>query len=305
MKLSTVQVMFRKFHLFDLPKDKVYVLLSDNFRRELFTLASKIAGSQNKLAKKLDITRQTVARWSKGSVCMPLWAIERILQLIPANQRFTIKLLERNIVKYQARGGAPIQNPNLPLIEDERLLRIFFHLAGDGYAGRYACAAPFYYNMNPNLRKEFINDLKVFGDMSVKFEEGGIRIRFPMIIGYLMKHIYRTSFLSHETRVPEEFRNLERDIIAQGVRALADDEGTVYPYRIRISSANKPFLEDVFKLLKGKFPELSEQADIRKGGGIYHIIIHSGGMRLFAQLIGFMHPQKNARLKSLLDKIGN
>ena len=153
------------------------------------------------------------------------------------------------------------------------------------------------------LRKEFINDLKVFGDTPVNLQEKGVRIRFPMIIGYLMKHIYHTSFLSHEVRVPKEFWDIDHSVIAQGIKALADDEGTVYPYRIRISSSNKSFLEDVFGLLKEKFPELSEHVDIREGGGIYHIIIHSGGMKLFAQTIGFTHPQKNARLKSLLGKM--
>jgi len=296
--------MLRKFHLFDFPKNKVYVLLADDFRRKLFSLASEIAGSQNKLAKKLGTSRQNIARWLNGSVCMPLYMLEEILWRIPLAQRPTIKQLERQVVRYQARGGKPVRNPNLPLIEDERLLRTFFHLAGDGYAGRYARGVPFYYNTSPNLRKEFINDLKVFGDTPVKFGEGGVRIRFPMVIGYIMKHIYRTSFLSYEVRVPEEFQNVERDIIAQGIGALADDEGTVYPYRIRISSVNKPFLEDVFRLLREKFPEISKHADIRKGGGIYHVIIHSGGMRLFAKTIGFTHSQKTARLKSLLSKIG-
>jgi len=299
-----MKLKYRKFHLFDFPENRTYILLAGNFRRELLLLASKIAGSQNKLAKKLCISRQNIARWLNGSLCMPLWALKRILLLIPPTQRPSLEQLERQVVSYQARGGKPIRNPNLPLVEDERLVRVFFHLAGDGYAGRYACGAPFYYNTSQNLRKEFIDDLKVFGDVPVKFEEGGVRIRFPMIIGYFMKYIYRTSFLSYETRIPKEFWNINRDIIAQGVGALADDEGTVYPYRIRISSVNRPFLGDVLGLLIKKFPELSGHADIRKGGGIYHIIVHPSGMRLFAQTIGFTHPQKNARLKSLLGKIG-
>lgn len=293
--------MFRKFHLFDFPKDNTYILLADDLRQELFILACEVAGSQNKLAKRLDTTRQTVTRWLKGTICMPLWALERILWLIPFRRRPTIEQIERQVIKYQARGGNPVRNPNLPLIEDERLLRIFFHLAGDGYAGRFACGVPHYYNTSATLRKEFVKDLKVFGDTPVNLQESGARIRFPMIIGYLMKHIYHTSFLSHEVRLHREFWDMDPIVIAQGVRALADDEGTVYPYRVRISSSNRMFLEDVFRLLKEKFPKLSEHVDVRDGGGSYHIIIHSSGINLFAQTIGFTHPKKHARLKSLLN----
>lgn len=206
------------------------------------------------------------------------------------------------MVRYQAKGGAPVLNPHLPLMEDERLVRIFFHLAGDGYGGRFGGARPFYYNTNtdPAVMEEFVNDLRVFGNVYTWFEEGKFRVFFSKVVAHVAKHIYKTNFMSHEVRVPQEFFGLDAQVIAQGIKALADDEGTVLPYRVKICSSNKPLLEDVQKLLVEKFPEFSGHVVINKGGKAHNLVVRSDGIELFAKWIGFTHTQKSIDLKLLL-----
>jgi Trp operon repressor len=285
------------------------VLLANDFRQKLFTLAIETIGSQKELAKELGVSETMVMKWRKGTnkcgnraclQCMPLWALKMILQLVPPEYRLTVQKIEGNVTRYQAKGGAPVLNPRLPLMEDERLVRIFFHLAGDGYGGRFGGARPFYYNTDPAVMEEFVNDLKVFGDVYTRFEEGKFRVFFSKAVAHVIKHIYKTNFMSHEVRIPQEFFGLGAQVIAQGIKALADDEGTMLPYRVKICSSNKPLLEDVQKLLIKKFPEFSGHVVINRGGKAYNLVIRSGGIELFAKRIGFTHTQKSADLKLLL-----
>lgn len=308
--------MLRKFHLLEFPEDRVYILLANDFRQKLFTLAIETMGSQKKLAKELGVSETMVIKWRRGInkcgnrpcvQCVPLWALKKILQLVPIERRPTIEEIEKNVMQYQAKGGAPVLDPNLPLVEDERLVRIFFHLAGDGYGGRFGGAKPFYYNTNSAVMDEFVSDLSVFGKVRTWFEEGKFRVFFSKVVAHVIKHIYKTNFMSHEVRVPQEFFGLDAQVIAQGIKALADDEGTVLPYRVKICSSNKPLLEDVQKLLIEKFPEFSGHVVINKGGKSYNLVIRSGGIELFAKWIGFTHNQKSADLKLLLrmkNKVG-
>ena len=301
--------LLRRFHLLSFPEDRVYVLLTDNVRGKLFTLAIKSMGSQERLAGELGVSETMVSKWRRGSnkcsnrpcvQCTPLWALKRILHVIPLAYRPTIQEIEENVVKYQAKGGSPVLNPRLPLIEDERLVRIFFHIAGDGYGGQFGGARPFYYNTNLAVMEEFVNDLKVFGDVYTWFEEGKFRVFFSKVAAHVIKHIYKTNFMSYEVRVPQEFFGLDAHIIAQGIKALADDEGTVLPYRVKICSVNKPFLCDVQKLLIKKLPEFSGHVVINNSGGVYNLVIRSGGIESFVKRIGFTHTQKSVDLKLLL-----
>lgn len=124
----------RKFNLFDFPKDRVYVLLEKAFREELFDKAVEILGSQSALARKLEVSDTMIKKWhtgknkSRNKVCeqaTPLWAIIKIHDIINS-QKFSLDKIQNAVIKYRAKGGASVLEPNLPLIEDERLVRIFF-----------------------------------------------------------------------------------------------------------------------------------------------------------------------------------
>lgn len=303
--------MLRRFHLLEFPEDQVYVLLSESFRQRLFTSATKSMGSQRELAKELGVSETMVIKWRRGTnkcgnrpciQCVPLWALRKILRLIPLEYRPTIQAIEGNVARYQAKGGAPVLNPHLPLMEDERLVRIFFHLAGDGYGGRFGGAKPFYYNTNPAVMEEFVNDLKVFGDVYKRFEERKFRVFFSKVVAHVIKHIYKTNFMSREVRVPREFFDLDTRVIAQGIKALADDEGSVNVSKIKICSSNKLFLKDVLKLLERKLPEIGKYAAIQndRSAKLHNLVIKVAGMKLFAERVGFRHSRKSLDLNLFL-----
>ena len=81
--------------------------------------------------------------------------------------------------------------------EDEKLIRILFHLLGDGYGGKYGLAKPFYRNYTKELLDEFEEDLRVFGEVPHIRRETIVEI--PSIIGYILKYIYKINFESHSS----------------------------------------------------------------------------------------------------------
>jgi predicted transcriptional regulator len=282
------------------------------FSAKAFHFGYQIDGVAKGASERLGVSETMVIKWRRGASkcgnrpcvqCMPLWALKKILQLIPLEYRPTIQEIEENVVRYQAKGGAPVLNPRLPLMEDERLVRIFFHLVGDGYGGRFGGAKPFYYNTDPAVMEGFVNDLKVFGDVYTWFEEGKFRVFFSKAVAHVIKHIYKTNFMSHEVRVPHKFFDANAQIVAQGIKALADDEGSVSVSKIKICSSNKLFLEDALKLLERKFPELGKYAAIRndRNSKLHNLIIRASGVKLFAEKIGFQHSRKSFDLNLFLE----
>lgn len=292
----------RKFNLFNFPRDRVYVFLEETFRREFFNEAIKTTGSQSALAKKLKVSDPMIKKWCTGKnksqkrVCeqaIPLWAVIKIYNII--NHKSSIEKIQNAVIKYRARGGSSVREPNLPLVEDKCLIRIFFHLAGDGFAGHFRGSQANYFNKDKKVMKEFINDLSVFGKPKLSFKENGCRLGFPKVIGHILQHIYQTNFKSREIRFPSDFIKMERNIILNGIKALMDDEGSVEFNRICISLENKSFLSDITKLLQTKTP-LRDYIRIKKSKGIPTLKITSGGMEWYKQHIGFTHSQKREDL---------
>jgi predicted transcriptional regulator len=150
--------------------------------------------------------------------------------------------------------------------------------------------------------EEFVNDLKVFGDVHIRFEEKKFRVFFSKGIAHVIKHIYKTNFMSHEIRVPRKFFDADKQVIAQGIKALADDEGSVSASKIKICSSNRLFLEDILRLLERKFPKLRKYTFTRsdRSGKLHNLIIRAAGMKLFAERIGFQNSRKSFDLKLFL-----
>ncbi|MFQ6020790.1 MAG: hypothetical protein ACE5J4_02115 [Candidatus Aenigmatarchaeota archaeon] len=308
LKLLNKGDILRIYSILEFPQNSVYILLEDNFRKQLFNKVIKTVGSFKALGRELDVSAVMIKNWYNATnkllngeeciQCMPLWAVNKILKILPKKNFFSCKI-DKHVIRYQAKGGSPVNNPKLPLIEDERLIRIFFHLAGDGYGGEYGGSIPYYYNTNTFVRNEFIKDLSVFGDVKLNFQENLKRIYFPKVIAHIIKHIYKTNFLSNKVRIPRSFFYLDSKILLQGIKALADDEGHVDSYKIKISSMNKLFLKDILKLLELKCPELAKYVSII-GHGDYKLNFLSKGMRLYSRLINFMHNEKRKDLKFYL-----
>jgi hypothetical protein len=296
----------KKFTLFDFPKDRVYILLEDTFRKKFFDETINTLGSQSALARKLNVSSTMIKKWRIGKnkpqkgICeqgMPLWAIIKIYQITKG--KFSLDKIQNAVLKYRAKGGFSVINPNLPLIEDQRLLRIFFHLAGDGFAGHFGGAQVNYYNTDREVMKEFIKDLSVFGRVKIKLRENGKRLGFPKVIGHILQHIYRTNFKSEEVKMPSHFFRLKKNLILKGIRALMDDEATVEFSKIRIVLKNKPFLSDVARLLKNK-TSFGNHISVSLGEKFAELRIKAGGMELYRREINFVHSMKRRRLNFYL-----
>jgi DNA-binding MarR family transcriptional regulator len=293
----------KKFTLFDFPEDRVYILLEDAFRKEFFDKAIEMIGSQSTLARRLKVSITMIEKWrarknkSQKGVCeqaIPLWAIIK-LSNIANSQKFSMEKIQNAVVKYRAKGGFSVMEPNLPLIENKQLIRIFFHLAGDGFAGHFAGAQVNYYNKNKAVMKEFIDDLSVFGKTELRLRENGKRLGFPKVIGHILQHIYQTNFKSSEIKIPPHFFRIKKGIILQGLKAIMDDEGWIEFNRIGVSIKNKSFLLDIAKLFQTKTP-LRNYIRIGKLNKIPTLKVTSEGMEWYKQHIGFSHSQKKKDL---------
>lgn len=299
--------MVKKFTLFDFPKDRVYIFLEKTFREKFFNEAIKIMGSQSALARELKVSSTMIGKWYAGKnrsqqkLCeqaIPLWVIIQIHNLINS-PKFSVNKIQRAVIKYRAKGGWSVVKPNLPLTEDERLIRIFFHLAGDGFAGHFKGSEVNYFNKNREVMKEFIRDLSVFGKVKSSLKEGGYRLVFPKVIGHILQHFYQTNFKSEEVKLPSHFLKIKRETILQGIKALMDDEGHVECNRIRVGLKNKSFLEKIKQLLQAK-TSIGDYIQVNQSQRIPTLQIASRGMKWYEKYIGFTHSQKRNDLNFYL-----
>lgn len=223
---------------------------------------------------------------------------------------FDLKKIEKKIVAYRSIGTSLIiQNPNFPLKEDERMIRILFHLLGDGYGGKYGAAKPFYRNYTQELLDEFEEDLKVFGRVPHIKRETIVEI--PHSIGYILEHIYKINFESHKSFIPLVIYKLPRELIAQGIKSFADDEASIEDCRIRFHSSNKKLLSGIKNLIIKKFPEMRDKIGKIARGKTYlnekkfirfSFPILSGGLEYYYNFIGFSHPEKKGCLERIMKR---
>jgi DNA-binding transcriptional ArsR family regulator len=165
------------------------------------------------------------------------------------------------------------------------------HLIGDGYSGTYRSQGN-YYNIDSSIRKEFINNIKIFGNIPLKVS--GNEIKFPRFIAGILGKLYKISFYTMTSRVPKIFFKYSKYRIGSFLRAFCDDEAWIGDKKIEIYSKNKLLLKDVKKLLKllkiktGKVEPHTRANRIR---------ITSEYFELFDKFVGFDYPKKQEQLK--------
>jgi len=303
----------RLFHLTDLPTNLVFVYLENGFRRQFLETAKQAFGTFKELGKFVGYTDTGIMetfrvkdRYTKLSTIIKLANF-----LSKRGYRdFDLNKVEKKIVAYRGIGTSLIiKSPNFPLKEDERMVRIFFHLLGDGYGGKYGLAKPFYRNYAKELLDEFEEDLKGFGEVPHIKRETIVEI--PHVIGYILEHIYKINFESHKSFIPPVIFKLPRKIIAQGIKAFADDEASVDDCRTKFHSSNKKLLSGIKNLIIKKFPEFSSKiGEIRESKTYlrgkkfirYSFTIFSGGLKPYYNLIGFSHREKLESLERIIER---
>lgn len=303
----------RLFHLINLPSNLVFVRLENSFREKFLTKLKKVFGTYRKLGELVGYTDTGIMDSFK--VKNRFTKLSTIIKLANSLSKkcyreFDINKVEKKVITYRGIGTSLIiKNPNLPLKEDERMVRIFFHLLGDGYGGKYGFAKPFYRNYAKELLDEFEEDLKVFGEVPHIKRETIVEI--PSVIGYILGHIYKVNFESHKSFIPPVIFKLPSKLIAQGIKAFADDEASIEDCRIRFYSSNKKLLSGIKNLLIKKFPEFSGKiGEIREGCTYlrkkkfirYSFTVLSRGLKPYYDLIGFSHSEKAESLKRIIKR---
>lgn len=301
----------RKFHIDEFPQDRIFVLLKEEYHRELFHFIKWNYGFKklNKLFNN-KLNWNTYRSWQRRQSkiktrfkrhFLPLWFVIKLAKIL----NIKIEEIEKNIVEYKGPSSSnPIRNSNLPLVEDKQLLKIVAHMLGDGsVGGGFGSKLPKgkqhseYRNFAPELLDQFEKDLAVFGDViiSKNYEHGHIIISNS--IGYILQHIYNIKFDSFNSSLPEVLSELPKELSAAFIRAFADDEAHVYDNHIDFYSVNRAILEQLRSLFQAKFPEIKvSELKANKKCRVntkYYFYVLAESREAYYDLIGFDSKEKN------------
>lgn len=305
MNFNNQKIILRRFHLNEFPQDRIFVYLKEDFHKKLFNKINnhKFEEFNKLLNSKLNL--HTFRSWKGRRHYMPLWFIIDLINIFP---ELSIEEFEKNMEAYKGPSTSkPIYYPNLPLIEDGRLLKVLSHLLGDGYiCGAFGTNLPKgkshseYRNFNKDLLDSFEEDLQVFGAINISKDYNHGHVIIPNVIGYILKHFYQIKFDSFSSRLPKRLFELPRELVASFLRAFGDDEGHVYDSSIDYYSNNKELLNDVLTLINKVFLEIktsSIKANTKTGKNTkYSFTIYNDSQESYLNLIGFDHKQKREDL---------
>lgn len=301
----------REIHIWEFPHD-FRVQLEPKVMKELANRAAENVGDFGHLASILKVHKDTLSNYRIRNRFIPLPKFLQLCEL--AGDEFVVEKMESHIIAY--KGGPntePIQTPKIPIRETPKLFGLMGHLTGDGgYSGSQA----YYGNTNQKLIREFLEQLHVvFGGVPIaidvhrcdKATKDIFIVRFGRAtIVQLLCHIYKVDFRTFTAKVPQRLFHLPKEYGAAYIRAYADDEGYVDDLRITIGSANEKLIQDVYRIIQMKFPDMSEFVTVgnRKNGKRrqYYIRFKPAGCADYQKFIGFTHPEKRRRLDRILTR---
>jgi hypothetical protein len=314
---------FRKFHINEFPQDRVFVYLKEDFHQQLFSSIRKYKFKDfNKIYFENRLNWSTFKQWKKRNTdlkirikqhFLPLWFIIKLSQIFP---EYSINVFEKNIVAMKGPSSSKIiLNPNLPLLEDERLMKIIAHFLADGHvSGAFGTGLPKgkshseYRNFDKGLLNKFEKDMGLFGTIKLSKDYDHGHVIVPNLIGYILTYLYGIKFDCFNSRVPKRLFYLPRKLISAFLRAFGDDEGYVYDSSIEYYSNNNALLNDILILINFKFPEIKTsniKMNTKAGKNTkYSFKIYHCSQYKYLNLIGFDHQQKERDLLFNLKRKG-
>ncbi|MDP4012601.1 MAG: hypothetical protein Q8R00_03280 [Candidatus Nanoarchaeia archaeon] len=309
----TIRRDYKGIRLDDFP-DYLFVYLQEDYRKRLFKVAYNVAGNLNKLATTLRVSPSRLSCWYEGkqkdytkkviaTQFTPLSKLKLISELLVKdnNHEFSMLNIENNVIAYRMRAGNTIKNPKFPIQESPEMIRILFHLLGDGYSGNKKNNAN-YKNTCPLLLEGFKKDLKIFGEVPIYEQQDSIK--FPRLFAELIENFYNVNTMTFESKISNEILKLPKKLLYQGIKAFADDEGTIYQSSIRLCSANYNLLNGISKiidLIKLKRGEIKKQHNERATYGVtYYLDIKD--IEAYHKHVGFSHPVKKKKLELFVKK---
>ncbi len=309
-KKLTIRRNQNKITLNDLP-DNTYVYIEPNYRKSLLQNAVNLFNTESGLMKKLSLSTSRFVSWYKGEQkdyrsnkigvsFIPLNKLKEISSYLCEyeNTEFSMDEISKHVLMYRLKCGNPIRNVILPIKESPQIVRLLFHLLGDGYGGMKGESAS-YKNTCQELLDEVVRDLQIFGDVQVYRQND--QIKFHRIIADIIKNYYSIQFKTFDSFISPRIKGLNKELLCHGIRAFADDEATAYPSFVRITSANYTLLtgihELVSKYLKIESNIVKEQYSLKATyKKTYYFDLKD--LREYKNKIGFTHPKKAAILNN-------
>ncbi|MFH1711411.1 MAG: hypothetical protein ABH840_03815 [Nanoarchaeota archaeon] len=299
---------FKGIHLSEFP-DYLFIYLEESYRKQLFSAAYSLFGSLGNLAKFLKVSPSRLSFWFYGKQkdykrnvsglqFIPLSKLRAISQKLTEDSRdeFFMENIEKNVTMYRMLAGNSIKNPKFPIKESPELIRMLFHLLGDGYAGGKSDNAN-YRNTCQELLNEFKTDLKIFGDVPVY--EQKFSIKFPSVLARMIETYYGVDSRTFNSIISAKILQVPKRYLYLGIRAFADDEGSVCSSSIRLSSANFILLtgiKEILSYLKIITGDVKSQINKRATfGKIYYLDIKD--IEKYHKHMGFTHPKKQMLLE--------
>jgi hypothetical protein len=297
----------REWHIWDFP-DTSYIYLNDSFRKEFFEQIFKKLSGKRPAARFLGVSQKTLNDYFKGYTLknntkhrqsISIGFLKKASSLIDSELHDEI---ENNIYLIKAKKkGIPIISPILPFKESCEFYRITAHMIGDGCAAKNK--VPYYANKCDNLRKQFEEDLKVFGICRTYTKETKTVpvIFFPKVVTDILSFILNLKF-TNPCHVPKIIFNASDEHKASFLQALFDDEGTIST-NLAIYMVNAEIIKEIQELTEslnistGNF--LVKKEKIRKDN--FGFSVKRSAFSNFKNKIGFMHPDKLKRLDNAIN----
>jgi hypothetical protein len=297
-------------------------MLEDDFRKRILDTCFKLVGGRRNLSKILGASYTAVSEWYHGKkkrtkrkitrhFC-PLWVIEKINRILTKNKLENIANdIQNNITEYRSHSGRSVVNPNLPIPGKPELLNLLAHILGDGCAVRGSM--PYYSNTCEELRNEFMNNLKIFGEVECyeSFHQNKTpRVMFPTVIVHVLESAFPIDLTKKQILNSSFLFNLPERMLMSFLRGIFDDDGYVHDSNIQICSLNRSFL-DILKTLLAIRLKIETSAlfkytpYVRRDGSISEVSffdVYSSGVSTFSKCIGFTHPKKQRLLEYLVKR---
>lgn len=241
--------------------------------------------------------------------------------------------IEKNIISIRAgrkKGEIKLQ---FPIKIDQKLGSIIGHILGDGAISKKYTAV-YFSNSCKDLLNEFINQMeetfgvrpRIWVQERRKFEEKSRFLKrvtkvslipkyhnaelfYPSMCGIMLHLILGKFAYGKEKKLTKEILGAPKEFKIGLIRAFFDDEGSVYPnhHMLRFHQDNKQILEDIKRLLKeqGINSNPIRRYIKREKERHYFNITRFKEYYQFYKLIGCTHPEKDKKLKLLIQKVKN
>lgn len=292
----------KSWGIWDFPNN-IYVSIKGNFREEFFNNIFEKIGGKRTYARFLGINQMAVKSYYRGCTykngikhpqAIPIRVLKKSVGLIDTKLK---ERLEQNILLFKARNrGNLLVNPKLPIMESPALYRIVAHMICDGSAP--GNKVPYYSNTCKELKEQFKEDLKIFGELKVYERKLGATpvVYFPKVITDILSHILDIRF-THPDHLPKQLFSSSLECKGAFLRALFDDEGTVST-ALGLGMANQNIINEIKNLIEslGVKAGNSYLVKNRNWKDYFTFTIKRNYLEKFKERIGFTHPKKAMNL---------